>query len=196
MGVIGAYLRVSTHDQDCDSQRHAITEWLKGRSETEVRWFQDDGISGALDARPAFQDLLAAVERKEIDTVVVFRLDRLSRRAVMAMQLLLTWIQQGVAFYAVNQPILHLGQENPMRLTIAAMMSEIGEMERQTIVSRVRSGLAAARARGQRLGPEFKLSASQQQLAREMRAAGISCRLVGERFGVSAATIWRLKERA
>jgi DNA invertase Pin-like site-specific DNA recombinase len=189
---VGVYLRVSTDLQDVSSQNHAIAQWLSARSPESVRTFQDTGASGATDDRPGLLDLLAAIERDEIDTVVTFRLDRISRRAVTAMRLLLDWLQRGVAFYAVDQPILHLGSDNPLRLTVASMLSEIAEIERQTIVSRVRAGLAAAKARGVKLGSDYKLSAPEREQVRVLVSQGHSYRLLAAQFNVAPATIWRV----
>jgi DNA invertase Pin-like site-specific DNA recombinase len=152
MKRIAVYRRVSTSAQDTVSQDHAVQQWLATRGWIAATVFEDEGRSGKDDTRPGYLALCAAVAAGEVDTVVVYRLDRLSRKATSAMQTLITWINQGVSFYAVEQPILHLGTDNPFRLTFCALMAEVAQLERESIVARVRAGLAAARARGQRLG--------------------------------------------
>lgn len=190
---VGIYERVSTSEQDTGSQRYAVDQWLAKRGITEVRTFTDLGISGKTDKRPAFQALLAAVELGEIDTVVTFRLDRLSRKATTALTLLLDWIKKDVQFFAVDQAVLHLGKDNPMRLTIAAMFSELAQLERDALISRVKAGIAAAQARGVKFGATSKLSAAQRVQIKKLVAAGKPMRSIGAQFGVSAATICRVK---
>ena len=190
---LAVYQRVSTSAQDTDSQQHAIQQWLRNHPQyTEIKLYEDVGLSGKDDARPQFQALQDAVRAQQIDAVVVYRLDRLSRNATTALKLLLDWITADIEFFAVDQPILQLGRGNPLRLTVAAMLSEFAQLEHQAIVARVKSGLAAAQARGVRLGAAPKLSESERLLAKSLRASGRSVRDVAKQLGVSAATISRV----
>jgi len=152
----------------------------------------EDTMSGKRSDRPGFQALCAAVANGEIDVVVVYRLDRLSRQALDAMQLLLDWMQAGIEFYAVDQPILHLGADNPFRLTFVALMSEIAQIERETIVARVKAGLRAAKARGQRLGRPRKVTDEQHRSIHTEAEAGLSIRAIAKRVGVSPTTVHRV----
>jgi DNA invertase Pin-like site-specific DNA recombinase len=185
---------VSTEGQDLRSQDFVVDEWLAKRGITDVIRFTDK-LSGKRDDRPGLHSMCEAIERGEVDTIVVFRLDRISRRSVTALRLLLDWLNRGVAFYAVDQPALHLGVENPLRLTIAAIFSDLAELERQAIVSRVKAGLAAAKARGVRLGALPKVTQEQATKIRELRAAGITCRAVAKQMGLSSSTVSRVEHR-
>lgn len=192
MSKLAVYERVSTDQQSTAAQHHAIVEWLaKHKPDREYVLYTDE-FSGKTDKRPGYQAMLAAIRAGEIDTVVVFRLDRLSRNAVTAMQLLLEWMQLGLSFYATNQPIMQLGVESPMRLTICALFSEMAQMEREVIVSRVKSGLAAAKARGVKLGPQIKVTTEQRETARKMRLEGHTVRAVAKHLELSPATIHRI----
>jgi DNA invertase Pin-like site-specific DNA recombinase len=187
---IGVYQRVSTDRQDVAAQAHAINEWLAARNLTPVAEFSDK-ISGKSDKRPGLDALKAALAAGTIDTVVVYRLDRLSRKATDAVGLLLEWMKSGVGFYAVDQAILALGVDNPFRLTFAALFSEIAQMEREVIVSRVRSGLAAAKRRGVQLGRPRKLTARRLERALELRRLGRTYAEIGKLLRVDAATVHR-----
>lgn len=183
-------MRVSTNTQECASQWHDIERWLRDKGITEYTVYEDTA-SGTKDNRPQFMAMCEAVRAGKHDTVIVWRLDRLSRKSTTALQLLLDWIKSGAAFVSVTQPILHLGHDNPFRLTFASLMAEIGALERETIVTRVKSGLAAAQARGVKLGADPKLSTEQLEQARQMRRQGRTCRQVARHFSVSASTISR-----
>ncbi len=191
MKRVAVYRRVSTDRQDTASQDLAVQQWLAARGWLAARVFEDEGYSGSDDSRPGYQALCAAVASGEVDAVVVYRLDRLSRKATSAMQTLITWIQGGCEFFAVDQPILHLGADNPFRLTFCALMAEVAQLERQTIVARVRAGLAAARQRGAKLGRPARLSAEDRQRVLALIAEGRTYTEVADIVGVARNTVRR-----
>jgi DNA invertase Pin-like site-specific DNA recombinase len=191
MTRLAIYKRVSTDLQDTAAQEHAIRQWLAQRPQyatAQISTFEDNGISGKTEKRPGYQALMSAVAAGEVDAVVVYRLDRLSRNSLTAMRTLLDWMHRDVEFFAVDQPILQLGKDNPLRLTICALFSEMAQLEREAIVSRVKSGLAAAKARGVRLGAKPKFDLEQ---ARGMLASGLSVRAAAKRLGVSETSVRR-----
>lgn len=190
---IGVYIRVSTDKQDTDMQEFAIAEWLaKHAPNADVRYFREASMSGKLDNRPQFRALCDAVATDAIDMVLVYRLDRLSRQATTALRVLLDWMQAGKSFIAVDQPIFTLTQDNPLRLTIIALFSELAQIERETIVARVKAGLRAAKARGIKLGAPRKLDERQRRAIQQDRRAGASLRQLAEKYGVNDSTISRI----
>lgn len=194
------YYRVSTERQDLDSQVQAVEAWLaalpaeKRPKETIV--FQDEGISGKTTNRPGFQAMLDAAYTQKIDTIITYRLDRFSRHATTAIRLLLNLDEAGVAFISVTQPVLNLGHENPFRRTMLAAFAEIAEIERDTIVARVRAGLDAARKRGVRLGAPPKISAEKQQEARTLKAQGLSYKAIATQLELSVGSVHKLLKGA
>lgn len=192
---IAIYYRVSTDHQDMRSQEQAIGEWLAKRQVTSVTVFQDTQ-SGRKDDRAGLAALSKAVEAGEVDTIVTYRLDRISRRSVTALRLLLDWLNRGVGFVAVDQSALNLTTDNPLRITIAAIFSDLAQLERDAIVGRVRAGLRAAKARGVRLGAKPKLTDEQRAYARQRLADRDTITAIARDLRVSTATISRLQERA
>ncbi|SMF25214.1 recombinase family protein [Pseudobacteriovorax antillogorgiicola] len=196
MKSIGIYYRVSTDKQDLASQQNAVETWLKSlpteRQPKSIKVFKDQGISGKTNNRPGYQKLLKTAFEQKIDTIIVYRLDRMSRNATDAIQTLLTLDQAGVAFISVTQPVLNLGHENPFRRTMLAAFSEIAEIERETIVARVKSGLDAAKKRGVRLGRPSKLTKDAQLRARKLRSTGLSYKEIAEETGLSNGTVQTL----
>lgn len=79
--LVAAYVRVSTVGQNEAGQRAELDRWLTGNGIDPgvVRWFVDKGRSGDSLKRPAFEQLQDAVFAGEVGTVVVWKLDRLSR---------------------------------------------------------------------------------------------------------------------
>ena len=87
------YYRVSTDKQDLASQREAVDKWIAELPEAKrpgkVTVFKDEGISGKTMRRPGFQAMLKAAFSRQIDGLIVYRLDRLSRNATHAIKILL-----------------------------------------------------------------------------------------------------------
>lgn len=200
MQRVAIYYRVSTDRQDLESQKDTVEKWLhdlpaEKRPKT-VTVFKDEGISGKTVNRPGFQALLDAAFKKAVDTIIVYRLDRFSRNATTAIKLILDLNEADVAFISVTQPVLNLGHENPFRRTMLAAFAEIAEIERETIVARVRSGLDAARKRGVRLGAPVKVSPEKQKEARELKAQGLSYKSIAVRLDLSVGSIHKMLKAA
>src|SRR4051794_35919561 len=99
---VAAYVRVSTVSQNEAGQRAEIERWLAGNGidPAGVRWFVDKGKSGDSLKRPAFAALQAAVFAGEVGTVVVYKLDRISRNLRDGMNALCDWCDQGLRVVA------------------------------------------------------------------------------------------------
>ena len=191
MDKIAIYYRVSTDKQDLTSQETTVEKWLSElpKKPSKVFVFKDEGISGKTENRPGYKDLMTMAVNRQIDTIVVYRLDRLSRNATVAIKTLLELDEYGVGFISVTQPVLNLGHQNPFRRTMLAAFAEIAEIERETIVARVRSGLEAAKKRGTRLGAPVKISAEKQSEAIRLRNEGMSFKAIAQRLGLSTGTV-------
>lgn len=191
MERIAVYYRVSTDKQDLDSQKYAIEKWIAelAKQPKHVYVVQDEGLSGKNENRPGYRELINLALNKKIDTIVVYRLDRLSRNATVAIKTLLELDEYGVGFISVTQPVLNLGHTNPFRRTMLAAFAEIAEIERETIVARVRSGLDAARKRGVTLGAPSKINPELIEKIQICREKGDSYKEIAKQLGVSVGTV-------
>lgn len=191
MEKIAIYYRVSTEKQDLDSQKVAIERWLEDlpKKPKAIHVIQDEGVSGKHENRKGYRELLGLAVNRRIDTIVVYRLDRLSRNATVAIKTLLELDEYGVGFISVTQPVLNLGHSNPFRRTLLAAFAEIAEIERDTIVARVRSGLDAARKRGVTLGAPVKVNEETLVQVEKLRDAGFSFRDIASELGVSIGSV-------
>lgn len=197
LGRAAIYYRVSTEKQDFESQRVAIEKWLlelpaEKRPKGEPKVFSDEGISGKTMNRPQFRQMLEDALNKRFDTIITYRLDRFSRHAATAIRLILDLDEAGVAFVSVTQPVLNLGHGMPFRKTILAAFAEIAEIERETIVARVRAGIEAAKKRGVKLGAPLKIDRDKQLTARRLQADGESYKTIARRLEVSVGTVHKL----
>ena len=96
--AVAAYVRVSTVGQNEAGQRAELERWLAGNGTDPgaVRWFVDKGKSGDSLKRPAFEQLQKAVFAGEVGTVVVYKLDRLSRSLRDGINVLSDWCDKGL----------------------------------------------------------------------------------------------------
>lgn len=142
-GRFVAYYRVSTARQGksglgLDAQKKAVADYLNGGDWSLVGEFTDVE-SGKSNDRPG---LIDAIDRARLTgaTLVIAKLDRLSRNAGFLMNLR----DAGVEFVAVDMPKAN-------RLTVG-IMALVAEQEREAISARTKAALAAAKARGAKLG--------------------------------------------
>ena len=130
------YARVSTEDQNLEMQLDAL--------ETAgcERVFKEHA-SGKNTERPELQRMLDVL--REGDTVVVYKLDRISRSVQDLEQLAATFDDMSVDFVSV---IDQIDTSTAMGRFFFHVMGAVAELERDIIVERTKAGLAAARARG------------------------------------------------
>lgn len=148
-GRFVAYYRVSTDRQGrsglgLEAQRKAVADYLNGGRWTLTAEFTEVE-SGKSDARPKLAEALALC-RAYNATLVIAKLDRLSRDA----HFLLGLQKAKVRFVAADMP-----EANE---TLVGIMAVIAQAERKMIADRTRAALAAAKARGVKLGGKRKNS--------------------------------------
>jgi DNA invertase Pin-like site-specific DNA recombinase len=168
------YLRVSTDSQDVANQRRELEAVAQRHGWEVVGIFSDKGVSGAKDRRPGFDRLRKGIMRKEFDLVAAWSVDRLGR----SLQNLLGFLGELQA----KRVDLYLHQQGLDTQTAAGramfqMCGVFAEFERAMIVSRVKAGLARARANGVRLGPprvEVDLPRAQALLAEGQSLRAVS----------------------
>src|SRR5262249_1966389 len=105
MTRIALYARVSTNDQTCESQLRDLRAYCSARSWQQVSEYVDRGVSGTTDRRPALDDLMAAVKRRRVDTVVVAAFDRFGRSVRHLVETLELFRHLGIEFISLREQI-------------------------------------------------------------------------------------------
>jgi DNA invertase Pin-like site-specific DNA recombinase len=124
---VAVYIRVSTAGQNEAGQRNAIQRWLDGHRISDVVWFVDKASAKTLD-RPKFQKLQSAIFHGEVETVVVYKLDRISRTMKDGIQVLADWLERGIHLVAVSQEMDFSGVQGKV---IAGLLFGLAEMENE-----------------------------------------------------------------
>src|SRR5262249_38518222 len=133
--------RVSTSDQTTLNQERELRTWAERAGHTVVKVFTDEGISGTKgrDKRPAFDELLKAATRREIDMIAVWASDRLGRSLEHLIEVLTTIKDSGVALFIYTQAV---DTTTPAGRALFQMLGVFAELERSLIVDRSNAGLA------------------------------------------------------
>ena len=174
-----------------ENQLLALTEVAQRSGWTIAHVFADEGVSGSKgrDKRPAYDALLKAVARKEVQIVAAWSVDRLGRSLPDLVTFLGELQAHGCDLFLHQQA---LDTSTPSGRMMFGMLGVFADFERSMIRARVMSGLERARSKGVRLGrpttPPIRLKKVEQGLQ-----AGGSIRVVAKATGVSTATVMKVK---
>jgi DNA invertase Pin-like site-specific DNA recombinase len=187
--MIACYCRVSSRAQKHDSQRAEITRWLRGQRipRAKVQWFEDQETGTSLQ-RPAFERLQQAVFAGTVKTVVVWKLDRLSRRQHEGITLLAAWCERGVRVISVTQQIDLTGAVGRM---LASVMFGLAEIEQEYRRERQAAGIAVAKRHGVYRGRMKGTTKAAPARAQTLRTRGLSAPEIATALGVSPRTVFR-----
>lgn len=187
------YCRVSTDEQDCDRQEKDLLAYA-ARAGFEVVEIFRETASGARDDRLERKKVLALAQARKIDAVLVTELTRWGRSTID----LITTLQelQSRKVSLIAQTGLEFDLSTPQGKLIATLMSGLAEFERDLIKERVRSGMAAAKSRGQKFGRQpgyipAQVKAKEFQVL-ELIGQGVSYREVASRLKLSKNTVTRI----
>ena len=153
------YTRKSTEEgleQDfnsLDAQREACAAYIlsqkhEGWTARSAR-YDDGGYSGGSMDRPALRQLLADIEAGKIDTVVVYKVDRLTRSLADFARIVAIFDAAGVSFVSITQAFNTTTSMG--RLTLNVLLS-FAQFEREVTAERIRDKIAASKAKGMWMG--------------------------------------------
>ncbi len=186
---IGFYVRVSTADQSTDLQRRELQAYAIARGWNEVQWYEDKA-TGTNTNRVQFRMLLGDARSKQLDAICVWKLDRFARSLKDLILTLQELDELGVAFVSLKDQLDLSTSAGKLMLHI---VGAFGQFEADLIKERVNSGLAAARARGTKLGRPQRLDPLRVV---ELRRKGMSLSQIGRALGTTKSAVSKVLSRS
>lgn len=153
--IAAAYIRVSTDEQaeqgiSIPAQKSRLLAYCKSQGWEVFDFYIDDGYSGKNLDRPAIQRLIQDVEAKKVNNVLVLKLDRISRRQKDVLYLLEDVFDPNeVGFKSVTESF---DTTTPFGKAALGMMAVFAQLERETIVERVRMAKKESAKQGRFMG--------------------------------------------
>jgi site-specific DNA recombinase len=191
MTTIG-YARVSTEDQakegvSLDNQKAKIEAYCQLKDLELREIIEDAGISAKNLRRPGVQKVLKLARGKEIDAIVVYKLDRIFRSTIDALETTKAFDKWGVSFHSIQET---LDTRSAMGRFFFTLTAALAEMERRLIGERTKAALAHKKSRNEKTGGDipfgFDLTAEGLLVKneREQRVIRIIKKLHGEGFSL------------
>lgn len=183
----GLYARVSTHEQQTlQMQSRVMREYAARRGWMITMQVREVG-SGAV-KREAREKLLEAARRREIDLVLVWRLDRWGRSVTDLLTTLQELEHLDVGFVSLTEA---LDMTTPAGRAMAGLLAIFSEFEREILRERTRAGLAAARQNGKKLGRPMT-SSLQATEVRKLHRSGVSKSEIARRSEIGRTSVRRI----
>jgi putative DNA-invertase from lambdoid prophage Rac len=184
---VGLYARVSTNDQQTLAmQNRAMREYATRRDWTIALQIRE--VNSGTAKREARERLLEAARRREIDTVLVWRLDRWGRSVTDLLATLQELEHLGVGFVSLTEA---LDLTTPAGRAMAGLLAIFAEFEREILRERTRAGLAHARENGKRLGRPATAAVYAAEI-RKLHRAGVSKSEIARRLQIGRTSVRRV----
>lgn len=180
---VAIYARVSTTHQDLENQLHDLRRYCEARRWQVVETFTDFGIKGTQKDRQGLRDLMAAVHKRRMDCVLVWRFDRFARSSSHLVNTLDDLRERHIDFASYQEGIDTSTSHGKMVFTIIAAMAEF---ERELTRERVLATNRRKRDAGERLG---RMPIPKNKVEEILALRGTSCRQIAARTGVSKSVV-------
>lgn len=190
------YARVSTKDQDCERQIRDLTAFAK-RCDFEIIGVFTEKASGTKNDRAERKKVMELAQARKIDAILVTELTRWGRNTLDLIDSLQKL--EGYKVSVIAQTGVTFDLSTSMGKMMSTFMAALAEFERDTIKERVVSGLAAAKARGKKLGRPTGSRVTENHGKEVMKLVngGYNYRRIADKLGISKNTVTRIvKESA
>src|SRR3954465_4372331 len=183
----GLYARVFTNDQQTlPMQSRAMREYTARRGWTIAVQVREVGSGAA--KREAREKLLGSARRREIDVVLVWRLDRWGRSVTDLLATLQELEHLGVGFVSLTEA---LDLTSPAGRVMAALLAVFAAFEREILGERTRAGLAQARLNGKRLGRPATAAVHAAEIGK-LHRFGLSKSEIARRLQIGRTSVRRI----
>jgi len=187
------YARVSTHDQQTlPLQLKAMRAYARKRKLTIACEVKEIGSGAKL--RPQREELLKACRRREVDVVIVWRLDRWGRSLADLVSSLQELTHLRIGFISMNEA---LDLTTPSGRAMAGMLSVFAEFERDIIRERVKAGITESRSQGKPHGRP-RTAANKAEAVKRLykKGKGLNKSQIARKLKISRTSVIRLLAQA
>jgi DNA invertase Pin-like site-specific DNA recombinase len=181
------YSRVSTIDQNPQSQLLDLEQLAAQRGFQVIDTYIDHGYSGVRVKRPALDRMLVDARRGRFEVLLVWCCDRVARSTRHLLEVLDELNQLNIQFVSFREA---LDTSGPLGRAITIIIGAIAELERSLIIERVRAGMRRARLEGRHIGRQ-PLVLDEAGITSD-RARGLSLREIAKTHRISTATVRRV----
>ena len=156
------YRRVSSREQvngtGLGRQATLITKFSEINKFKLERIYTEKGISGVVEKRPAFSEMIAYADAHDIKVIIIEDMSRLARELLLQMQLATFIASKEIDLYSANtgENISRAIYDDPMRKAMVQMQGVFSELERSTLTRRMKAGRDHQRETGKRNGKAIK----------------------------------------
>jgi putative DNA-invertase from lambdoid prophage Rac len=194
LGQVAIYCRVSTEDQSCERQERDLRAFANRAGHEIVAVFRETA-SGAKNDRAERKKVMALAQARKIDAILVTELSRWGRSTQDLVQTLDDL--HGWKVSVLAQTGLSFDLSTASGKLMRTIMAGLAEFERDLIRERVKSSLAAAKARGVVLGRQEGQRPSEKKAKKvlQLHEEGLSYRLIGRNVGLSKNTVMEIIRR-
>jgi DNA invertase Pin-like site-specific DNA recombinase len=186
------YARVSkaNNGQNPEMQLGEAREYCQRRGWEIAGEYVDPGICGAKENRPPLDALITACRKRRVDAVVVYRYDRFAHSLRQLVNVLEEFRSLGIEFISLHEGV---DTPTPNGRLVFGIFASIAESKRELIRDRIKSGIAAARSKGKRLGRP-RVSADATRIA-ALWASALPWPKIAAELGVSVGTVYQAAHR-
>ncbi|MBX9685695.1 MAG: recombinase family protein [Candidatus Obscuribacterales bacterium] len=189
------YCRVSTADQSCERQERDLRACAE-KTDWQIAGVWKETASGAKDGRKQRQEILALAQARKVDIILVTELTRWGRSTIDLIHTLQELQSWGVSLIAQSGLQFDLGTSQGKLM--ATIMASLAEFESDLIRERVKSGIAAAKARGKKIGRQPGQRIKSDRLAPKvlsMVEERNSYRTIADKLRISKSTVTDIVKR-
>jgi DNA invertase Pin-like site-specific DNA recombinase len=204
MDKVALLVRKSTADQSHDRQISELKEFATGKNFQIVEIIIETASGAKKNSdREGIKQLINLAETRMINKVLIHEVSRLGRATSQVLDTLEKLHDCGVSVVVMNYNLETLnsdGSVNPMAQFLFTILTDIGRMERLTLIERVKSGLAEAKRKGKVLGrPKESLKAKSKMLSEYKQVVkylkdGYTIRETAKLCDVGISTVQRVKK--
>jgi len=181
------YCRVSTLDQNPQSQLLDLQQLAAQRAFEVVKVYTDHGVSATRTRRQALDEMLADARRGRFEVLLIWSCDRIARSTRHLLEVLDELSRLQIQFVSFREA---LDTSGALGRAVTVIIGAIAELERSLIIERVRAGMRRAKLEGRHIGRK-PLDLDTTAIIGD-RAKGLSLRQVAKSHRISTATVRRI----